>query len=270
MPTMGDATSSATTPGWVDTHLHLLPGLDDGPANLEGSLAMAEAAIADGTTHVIATSHANYQWPYQPERVATLREQMQAALGDRLHIASGCELHLTFENVQAALANPRLFSLNGGRYLLCEFPEFFERASMGKALEEFLRAGLYPVLAHPERNPVFQQHPGALLDYLRLGCYAQVTASSFSGRFGKRAEQCSAEWLQRGWLHIAASDGHSAQQRPPRLSRAHAFIAKEAGAEIAQALCTANPMAMLLDRALPYAPDVREPRRKGLWARLRS
>lgn len=266
---MGDANTSST-PGWVDTHIHLLPGLDDGPANMDASIAMAEAAIADGTTHIIATPHSNYQWPFQPERVAALREQLQATLGERLHLVTGCELHLSYENVQAALANPRLYSLNGGRYLLVEFPEFFERASMGKALEEFLRLGLKPVLAHPERNPVFQQHPEALLEYLRLGCYAQVTASSFGGRFGKRAEQFSAEWLEKGWLHIVASDGHSAEQRPPRLSRAYAFVEKQAGAEVAHALCTANPMAMLLDRDLPFAPDLAETKRKSFWSRLRT
>lgn len=270
---MGDANSSPQPGwpiGWVDTHIHLLPGLDDGPADMEAALAMAETAIADGTTHIIATSHANHQWGYQPERVAELREQMQASLGDRLRLASGCELHLSFENVQAALANPRLYSLNGSRYLLCEFPEFFERASMGKALEDFRRLGVSPVLAHPERNPVFQQHPNTLLDYLRLGCYAQVTASSFGGRFGKRAEQFSAELLQHGWAHIVASDGHSAERRAPRLSRAYDFIEKEAGTETAQALCSSNPMAILLDQELPYAPSLAESKRKGLWSRLRS
>ena len=43
----------------VDIHCHLLPGLDDGPDSLDEAIQMAEAAIAEGITHVIATPHAN-------------------------------------------------------------------------------------------------------------------------------------------------------------------------------------------------------------------
>lgn len=256
--------------GFVDTHIHILPGLDDGPPGPEESLALAEVAIADGTSHVVATPHANYQFEFVPERVAALRDQLQQAMGDRLVVASGCELHLSYENVQAALDNHRRYSLNGSRYLLVEFPEFFERAALGGVLEQFCGRGIVPVLAHPERNPVFQQHPEALADFLRLGCLSQVTASSFTGRFGKRAQQFAADLLERECVHIVATDGHSPQQRPPRFSKAHAFIARHRDAETADALCAANPLAVLEDRDLPYAPVPPADKKKGLWARLRT
>ena len=41
----------------IDIHCHLLPGIDDGPPNLEAALALAQALVADGITHVIATPH---------------------------------------------------------------------------------------------------------------------------------------------------------------------------------------------------------------------
>ena len=44
----------------IDIHHHLLYGLDDGAKNLEMSIAMAEAAVANGITHVACTPHANY------------------------------------------------------------------------------------------------------------------------------------------------------------------------------------------------------------------
>lgn len=256
--------------GWVDTHIHLLPGLDDGPATLEDALAMAEVAIADGITHAVATPHANYQFRYEPEPVAALRQELQERLGERLRLFTGCELHLSFENVQAAVAEPRRFSLNRSRYLLVEFPEFFERRALGGALEQILGAGAIPVLAHPERNPVLQQHPDALGEYLRLGCLSQITASSFTGRFGKRAQQFSAELLKREWVQIVASDGHSAQQRPPHFQRAFEFLREQAGGEIALALCRENPLAIVEDRALPYWPEPGKEKKKGLFARLRG
>ena len=46
----------------VDLHCHILPGLDDGPKTIEESMAMAESAIADGITHVVATPHSSNEY----------------------------------------------------------------------------------------------------------------------------------------------------------------------------------------------------------------
>lgn len=253
----------------MDTHLHLLPGLDDGPADLDQSLAMAEAAIADGMVRAVATPHANYQYLFVPERVRALGAELRQRLAGRLEVLTGCELHLSYENVQSALAEPPLFTLNQGRYLLVEFPEFFERHVMGTALEQFVERGLVPVIAHPERNPVFQQRSEVLDEYLRLGCLSQVTASSFRGRFGKRAEQFSLELLHSERIHVVASDGHSAAQRPPFFRKAFELLADKAGEEIASALCRDNPLAISDDRDLPYSPKPAA-KKKGLLARLRG
>jgi protein-tyrosine phosphatase len=41
----------------LDLHCHILPGVDDGAASLDESLAMARFCVADGITHVVATPH---------------------------------------------------------------------------------------------------------------------------------------------------------------------------------------------------------------------
>ncbi|MGH9518157.1 MAG: CpsB/CapC family capsule biosynthesis tyrosine phosphatase, partial [Terriglobales bacterium] len=131
-------------PPFVDTHLHLLPGLDDGPATMEAALEAAEVAIADGVVAVVATPHSNYQWPFQPDRVNQLRTEMQTLVGERMRITTGCELHLSYENVQAALANPRAFTLNASRYLLVEFPELFDREAFAGVLDQLVGIGMVP------------------------------------------------------------------------------------------------------------------------------
>jgi protein-tyrosine phosphatase len=261
--------ADAPVRGWVDTHLHLLPGVDDGPATPEDAEGLLEAVIAAGTTHAVATPHANYQFHFERDAAQESLQRLQQRAGDRLRLYLGCELHLSYENVQEASATPRRFSLNGGRYLLVEFPEFFERNALEAALQRLRDAGAVPVLAHPERNPVFQQHPEMLDEYLRLGCVAQLTASSFTGRFGKRAQQFSATLLQGERAHIVASDGHSAQQRAPHFHKAAAVIEELAGEEKVQALCRDNPLAMIEDRPLPYCPELAS-KKRGFLARLRG
>ncbi len=72
----------------VDLHCHILPGLDDGPDNMELSLAMAESAIADGITHVVATPHSNSEYVFDYSRVRKVREELQAKIDGRLILAS--------------------------------------------------------------------------------------------------------------------------------------------------------------------------------------
>ena len=84
----------------IDIHCHLLPGLDDGPDSFEMSLEMAEMAIADGVTHVIATPHAHPHHVFDPELIKQRRDEMQARVEGRLILATGCDFHMSYENLQ--------------------------------------------------------------------------------------------------------------------------------------------------------------------------
>ncbi len=108
----------------IDIHCHILPGVDDGPEQLEHAMAMAEDAIADGITHVIATPHANSHYHFDYQRVRRIRGALQERLGDRLHVATGCDFHLSPENLAALKVDPVRFCLNQRNYLLVEFDEF--------------------------------------------------------------------------------------------------------------------------------------------------
>ncbi|MHB8734918.1 MAG: tyrosine-protein phosphatase [Terriglobales bacterium] len=257
--------------GNVDVHCHALPGMDDGPATLEDAVALLEMAAEDGTTHLVATPHANYQFLYVPERIAQERARLQTLIGDRLQILIGCDFHLSYENIQDALAHPRKYTVNGSRYLLVEFAQHFSMDALEGVLDQLLRAGLVPILTHPERNPVFQEHPDLAPRYIRLGCVTQVTASSFTGDFGKRAQKMAESMLAENLIHVVASDGHSASKRRPRLSGAAALIAERQNEERSIALIRDNPRAMILDLPLPYHPKPPKPKPKSaFWSLLKG
>ena len=94
----------------IDIHCHLLAGLDDGPDSIEMSLEMAEMAISDGITHVIATPHAHPQHAFVPELINLRREEMQARVEGRLILATGCDFHMSFENLQEIQHIPTRFT----------------------------------------------------------------------------------------------------------------------------------------------------------------
>src|SRR5436309_1785476 len=106
----------------IDIHCHILPGMDDGPEQLEHAMTMAEDAIADGITHVIATPHANNHYHFDYQRVRRIRGALQERLGDRLHVATGCDFHLNPENLAALKVDPARFCEDLARNLLIENP----------------------------------------------------------------------------------------------------------------------------------------------------
>jgi protein-tyrosine phosphatase len=236
----------------VDIHCHILPGLDDGSDSMETSLKMAEMAIEDGVTHVVATPHANSDYDFLPELIRERRDEIQARLGERLIIATGCDFHLSFENLAAVRSDPKRFSLNQGDYLLVEFADFAIPASLDQALHELQLLGLHPIITHPERNPLIRAQWDRLWGWLRQGCYVQVTAQSITGGFGRRAQQAAELLLDARAVHFVASDAHNLATRPLRLKPVYDALAESDGKELALALLEENPRAALESRPLPY------------------
>jgi len=240
----------------VDIHCHILPGLDDGPDSIETSLEMAEAAIAEGITHLVATPHANDRFPFIPDLVQSRRDDIQRRLGGRLLLATGCDFHLSYENLQDIHQQPAKYTINQKNYLLVEFADFSVPPSIDQTLHELHLAGLHVILTHPERNPLIRAHPERLYRWLQLGCYAQVTALSFQGRFGAAAKQAVERWLQEDCIHFVASDAHNTTSRPLKLRDAFAIVAARKGETVAQALFVDNPLAAFEGRPLPHVPEL--------------
>lgn len=242
----------------IDIHCHILPGLDDGAESIEVAYAMAEMAIEDGVTHIVGTPHANTAWQFDLKLIRQRRDELQARFDGRLQFATGCDFHMSFENLQEARRNPAHFTINQKSYLLVEFADYSIPPSMDQALHQLQLAGLQPIVTHPERNPLIRAQPERLFRWLRQGCYAQITAQSLHGKWGQGAQERAEEWLAAGAVHFVASDAHNVTTRPLRLKETYQAIANAHGGEMAQALLVENPLAAFEGRALPYVPDVEE------------
>jgi protein-tyrosine phosphatase len=239
----------------IDIHCHLLPQLDDGAESMEMACAMAEMAIEDGVTHVIATPHACPGREFIPKLIKERRDELQSHFEGRLVIATGCDFHLSFENLQDIRHDATRFTLNQKNYLLVEFADYSIPPSLDQALHELQLAGLRPIVTHPERNPLIRTQPERLFQWLRQGCYVQVTAQSLMGKFGKAAQEMSLQWLDENVVHFIASDAHNITSRPLRLKETFDFVAKIRGENVAQALMVDNPRAVFDGLPLPYVPE---------------
>jgi protein-tyrosine phosphatase len=261
----------------VDIHHHLLFGLDDGSNSLDTSVAMAKMAVADGITHVVCTPHANGVYAFSPRVNAAKTDELRARLaaeGIALTLGSGCDFHLSFDNVTLAKQDPSRFSINGLGYLLVEVPDYGLPPGLTETFYELQLAGLTPILTHPERNPTLQNDPARLADWLRGGVLIQVTADSITGHKGKHAQRMAHDLLEKRWVHFLATDAHNTTSRPPRMREAHDLVATKFGASYAHHLCVIHPLAVYLGKSFEIAEeprglfdDVKEP---NWWQRVSS
>jgi len=242
----------------VDVHCHLLPGIDDGPRTMEESLRMAEMAIGEGITHVVATPHACGAYSFDFRVVQNLCQELQKQVGQRLQIATGCDFHMNPENLEALRRNPLPYCINQRDYLLVEFNEIAIPPAMDQTLHEIQLAGLRPIITHPERNAILRGKPERLRQWVRSGCYAQVTGGALTGAFGAVAQQMATSWIQEGLIHFVASDAHNMRTRQLRLQPAYDRVVDGFGEEKARALFLDNPLAAFEGRDLPHVPAAEE------------
>ncbi|WEN42083.1 Tyrosine-protein phosphatase YwqE [Thauera sp. GDN1] len=237
-----------------DVHCHLLPGLDDGAADLEEGLALARLAVADGITHAVCTPHIH---PGRHDNTAAgIRaacDAFRAALaaqGIALRVAAAAEVRASLEclaDLQAG-ALPFVGQLEGRPVLLLEFPHGELPYGAERITEHILAQGVLPLIAHPERNKTMIRDPRRILPFVRQGCLLQLTAGALIGRFGGACSALSQAWIDDGRVFVVASDAHNLDHRPPLLSAARAYLVQGYGVEAADRLLVDNPA--LLTRAL--------------------
>ena len=182
--------------------------------------------------------------------------QAQAPAGIRIH--RGCDFHLSFENVEDALRDPRKYTINGYNYLLVEFPDGNLIPNIGDIFERFLTNGVIPVITHPERNWMIQQNFTLLEGWVKLGALVQVTGGSLTGRFGKPARKFAERTIDAGLCHFVASDAHDPLDRHPDLRDAREFVRGKWGLETAERLFNTNGKAAIEGMAIDSDPPKRK------------
>jgi protein-tyrosine phosphatase len=252
----------------IDLHCHILPGIDDGAADLAMSLTMARAFVADGVTTVACTPHilpGLYHNTGPQIRQAVV--ELQQALGDNeipLKLITGADVHIVPDFV-GGLRDGRLLTLGDSRYVLVEPPHHNAPARLEDMFFGLLVAGYVPILTHPERLSWITAHYDTIKRLINGGVWMQITAGSLAGNFGRQPLYWAERMLDEGCVHILATDSHDSRRRPPILGKGRDLAAKRVGEAEATHLVFTRPQGIVTDELpsnLPSPPAT--PTSKGL------
>jgi protein-tyrosine phosphatase len=239
----------------IDLHCHVLPGIDDGPDSIDGSVALARAALAAGIQTVLATPHVSWRYPNDAETIARLVTEVNSRLkqeGVALDVRPGAEIAMT-RLIDVEPAELTRYGLGGSSWLLVE-PPFTEVATgLDSIVHDLLRRGHRVLLAHPERCHALRRDPRMLGSLVRDGVLTSITAGSLVGRFGGEVRRFSLQLARDGMIHNVASDAHDHVHRPPGI----ASELERAGLRpLTEWLTVEVPEAILADEDVPARPAV--------------
>jgi len=233
----------------IDLHCHLLPGVDDGAADVEEALDMARIAVADGIHTIVATPHMlNPNFDVTVKNIDAAHLLLSEALVEAeipLTVHKGAEIHFDADIVHR-LEHGEVLPLGGtGKTILLELPSMSIPSGTEELIFEVQAAGYTVVLAHPERNQELLGRPQRAEKLRDRGVLMQVTARSICGGFGFRPKRVSRKWLKQGLVDVIASDAHRRRGRVPELRAAMEIAEKYLGTDRAEAMVNETPARLL-------------------------
>lgn len=232
----------------IDLHSHILPGIDDGASSERISLEMARMARADGirlmacTPHVLPPRYPNTAKIIR-DAVASLRARLEQEGVDLLLVA-GADVHIAHDLIDK-LDDGQVPCLHTTRYFLLEPDHKVATPNLDRFCASLLTHGYRPILTHPERLTWIAHHWDMLRRLHGAGVVIQITAASLTGRFGKEPQRLAEACFEEGLVDIVATDAHNTSSRPPILSEARSWIARNFNEALAQRLTVGNPVAIL-------------------------
>ena len=197
----------------IDTHLHILPGIDDGSRDFQESIAMAKKLVALGFTGGFTTSH------FIPNSDQLADNKTKS----RLKLYPGNEIYVDPEMVkymqedQASLLgeNTKL-SVDATKnkkkkhYALFEVPFMTEAGYLREVIFEMKSQNIVPILAHPERYEFLQKKPEKALELRKIGVKLQCNIGSMTRQYGPKPAKTMKYFLKHGLVDFLGTDAHHA------------------------------------------------------------
>lgn len=234
--------------GRIDIHSHMIPGIDDGCAELSESIASIQMLKQAGYVGTVCTPHL---WPdMYPENTPANVRRWVADLTTKLQeqdidyaLWPGGELRLFDECIDwlKAVGVPTFADT---KYVLADFWEDSWPKYVDSTFDWLLSEGYQPVLAHPERIGIkegVEKHLDALT---ARGVLLQGNFRCMTGEDGYLPDQRVRQYIEEGRYWIMALDMHRPSDLTSRLDGLR-MVSEEFGQDLVDRMTIDRPRELL-------------------------
>jgi protein-tyrosine phosphatase len=194
-----------------DMHSHLVPGIDDGAATMEDSLALIRGLRALGYRKLITTPHVYGEfYNNTPETILPPFEALKqavAAEGIDVELEVAAEYFLDLYFLSSVLPGGLLSFGGDKKYVLVEV----SMAGWPRIFDEIIFAiqsqGYTPVLAHPERYG-YEESVEFFRGLKDRGILLQLNLLSILGYYGPSIRNNAFRYLDNELYELCGSDVH--------------------------------------------------------------
>ncbi|MCW6677786.1 protein tyrosine phosphatase [Anaerococcus sp. NML200574] len=245
----------------IDTHCHIIYGVDDGSRSLEESMKMVEIYLANGFTKTIATSHFDRsRYMVDPDEIREKAAILNAEIAKRgmdFKIYPGHEIQVE-PNTVKLINDGSLNKLADSRYVLLELPFMNKALFLKDLIFNIQLEGLVPIIAHAERYAYVKENPDYLLDFIKMGALIQVNYSSIVS-----SQRTTRTLLERDMVHFLGTDAHQSEWRSPNIKDEKREIIDIIGEDKFKILAEINPQKILDDEYIRSGYDqIKEAKKK--------
>lgn len=217
----------------MDFHSHVLPGMDDGSASVEESLAMLRLSAEQGIRCVAATPHF-YAHRDTPEGFLEARGRSEAALRKAMEKCTGLPRLLVGAEVLffrgiSEWEFLRELAISGSNCILIELPPAPWPEEVFRELAQIrLKQGLIPVVAHIDRYVGWFRNRALPKRLARFPVLVQANGEFFLRR---TTSPLAMKLLKADQIQLLGSDCHNMSGRKPNLGPALRRIEDRLGAD---------------------------------------
>ena len=259
----------------ADLHSHLVPGVDDGARTIEDTLEGVERMTQAGIRKIITTPHVDASLVCDPEAYMVHMDHVDQAWSDaerqiaerfpEVDFRRGHEVMLDIPDPE--LDDERLH-LGGSSFVLLEWPRLQLPLGTVEVLSRLRRAGIRPIVAHPERYVGFDRDLELVSEWRRVGAYFQLNYGSLVGRYGPEVRRIAFRLLRNGLADYLSTDFHGRSHLELLYCEGVEVLKELGGEEQISLLTITNPQRIFRDEEpVPVPPLLGE---RTLWGRFRE
>lgn len=234
----------------VDMHCHVLPGVDDGPATMEDSIAIIREAGRQGIDTMIATPHFHPgRYMVKARTVLEKIDQVREALdheGIDVELIPGQECYY-YSGLVKELDAGNVLTMGGTGYVLVEFEPTTLFSVMQNAMRELFSSGYRPIIAHYERYRCLNGREDRLEELRSHGAMLQMNFDRLLDKEGIFRRNPWRRQVREGFVDFLGSDTHGMNFRPLHVKQAVHWLKSEVDPEICHMLLERNPRLLIED-----------------------